>query len=208
MNNKVIGIIAFAAGAAVGSVATWKLVKTKYEQIAQEEIESIREVYFHNEEDEDEPDPDDEAPKMAEVRSYRDLVGKTGYVNYSGNSLADDEVEAMVKEKAKAIVDECNDILEGSKTEEMKTYKNKPYVIHPDEFGEKDYNIVTLAYYKDGVVTTYNTGEVLSNDEVENLVGIESLSHFGEYEEDTVFVRNDSRKIDYEILRSEDAYTD
>jgi hypothetical protein len=218
MNNKVIGIIAFAAGAAVGSVATWKLVKTKYEKIAQEEIESIREVYFHNEEDEDEPDPDDEAPKMAEVRSYRDLVDNSGYVNYCGNALREGlceglkspnaEVEAMIKEKAKAIVDECNDILEGSKTEEMKTDKNKPYVIHPDEFGEKDYNIVTLAYYKDGVVTTYNTGEVLSNDEVENLVGIESLSHFGEYEEDTVFVRNDSRKIDYEILRSEDAYTD
>ena len=35
----------FTAGAAIGSVVTWKLVKTKYEQIAQEEIDSVKEEY-------------------------------------------------------------------------------------------------------------------------------------------------------------------
>lgn len=200
MNNKVIGIIAFAAGAAVGSVATWKLVKTKYEQIAQEEIESVREIYFHNDKDEPYDDPDDEAPKVAEIRSYKDLVDKTAYVNYCEN-----DVEAMVKEKAKAIVDECNNILDGSKKVEM---EDRPYVIHPDEFDTNDYHTITLSYYKDGVVAVYDTGEVLSDEEVENLVGLESLTHFGEYEEDSVFVRNDSRKTDYEILRDEEAYSD
>ena len=47
MNKTVIGIISFAAGAAIGSVATWMLVKNKYEQIAQEEIEEVREVYMN-----------------------------------------------------------------------------------------------------------------------------------------------------------------
>lgn len=200
MNNKVIGIIAFAAGAAVGSVATWKLVKTKYEQIAQEEIESVREIYFHNDKDEPYDDPDDETPKVAEIRSYKDLVDKTGYVNYCEN-----DVEAMVKEKAKDIVDECNNILDGSKKVEM---EDRPYVIRPDEFDTNDYHITTLSYYKDGVVADYDTGEVLSDEEVENLVGLESLTRFGEYEEDSVFVRNDSRKTDYQILRDEEAYSD
>lgn len=200
MNNKVIGIIAFAAGAAVGSVATWKLVKTKYEQIAQEEIESVREIYFHNDKDEPYDDPDDETLKVAEIRSYKDLVDKTGYVNYCEN-----DVEAMVKEKAKAIVDECNNILDGSKKVEM---EDRPYVIRPDEFDTNDYHITTLSYYKDGVVADYDTGEVLSDEEVENLVGLESLTRFGEYEEDSVFVRNDSRKTDYQILRDEEAYSD
>ena len=200
MNNKVIGIIAFAAGAAVGSVATWKLVKTKYEQIAQEEIESVREIYFHNDKDEPYDDPDDETPKVAEIRSYKDLVDKTDYVNYCEN-----DVEAMVKEKAKAIVDECNNILDGSKKVEM---EDRPYVIRPDEFDTNDYHITTLSYYKDGVVADYDTGEVLSDEEVENLVGLESLTRFGEYEEDSVFVRNDSRKTDYQILRDEEAYSD
>ena len=35
----------FLAGGAIGSLVTWKLVKTKYEQIADEEIDSMREYY-------------------------------------------------------------------------------------------------------------------------------------------------------------------
>ena len=37
-------------------------------------------------------------------------------------------------------------------------------------------------------------------DDIEDVVGFESLNHFGEYEEDAVHVRNDRLKADYEIL--------
>lgn len=208
MNKTVIGIISFAAGAAIGSVATWMLVKNKYEQIAQEEIEEVREVYMNairkTEEVDDEHEesaPVNEAPKVAELKSYNDVVKESGYINY-GN-ITEAEVEEMVKEKTKEIVEECNDILK--KTEDK--VNNKPYVIHPDEFGD-EYNVVTLVCYNDKVVTTYDTGEVLTDEEVEKLVGLDSLSRFGEYEEDSVFVRNDSIKLDYEILRDEENYSD
>ena len=39
MNNKLISIGAFIVGAAIGSVITWKIIKTKYEQFAQEQID-------------------------------------------------------------------------------------------------------------------------------------------------------------------------
>ena len=208
MNKTVIGIISFAAGAAIGSVATWMLVKNKYEQIAQEEIEEVREVYMNairkTEEVDDEHEesaPVNEAPKVAELKSYNDVVKESGYINY-GN-ITEAEVEEMVKEKTKEIVEECNDILK--KTEDK--VNNKPYVIHPDDFGD-DYNTITLVCYNDKVVTTYDTGEVLTDEEVEKLVGLDSLSRFGEYEEDSVFVRNDSIKVDYEILRDEENYSD
>ena len=208
MNKTVIGIISFAAGAAIGSVATLMLVKSKYEQIAQEEIEEVREVYMNairkTEEVDDEHEesaPVNEAPKVAELKSYKDVVKGSGYINY-GN-ITEAEVEEMVKEKTKEIVEECNDILK--KTEDK--VNNKPYVIHPDEFGD-EYNVVTLVCYNDKVVTTYDTGEVLTDEEVEKLVGLDSLSRFGEYEEDSVFVRNDSIKVDYEILRDEENYSD
>ena len=45
MNNKVVAIAAFAIGAVVGAAATWKFAKTKYEKIADEEIESVKEVF-------------------------------------------------------------------------------------------------------------------------------------------------------------------
>ena len=37
----------FLAGGAIGSVVTWKLVKTKYEKFANEEIDSMREYYYN-----------------------------------------------------------------------------------------------------------------------------------------------------------------
>ena len=44
MKCKFINVLVFAAGAAIGSAVTWKVVKTKYERFAQEEIESVKEA--------------------------------------------------------------------------------------------------------------------------------------------------------------------
>ena len=43
---------------------------------------------------------------------------------------------------------------------------------------------------------------------MEEMVGFESLNHFGEYEDDSVFVRNDAKKCDYEILLDQKLYSD
>ena len=45
-------------------------------------------------------------------------------------------------------------------------------------------------------------------EDVDNVVGLESLAHFGEYEDDSVFVRNDRLKCDYEILLDQRTYSD
>ena len=58
-----------------------------------------------------------------------------------------------------------------------------PYVIPPDEFGEY------LVDEEDEPI-----------EDVESIVGVESLDHFGEWEDDAVHVRNDRLKTDYEIL--------
>ena len=82
----------------------------------------------------------------------------------------------------------------------------KPYVISPDEFGELgDYDTISLTYFSDGVLTDENDEPLDNPDE---LVGLESLTHFGEYEEDSVFVRNDAKKCDYEILFDLRSYTE
>ena len=43
-------------------------------------------------------------------------------------------------------------------------------------------------------------------DDPEKIVGFESLGHFGEYDDDAVYVRNDRLKCDYEILRDPRRY--
>lgn len=83
---------------------------------------------------------------------------------------------------------------------------DKPVVISPYEFGElEDYDQFSLTYYADGVLTDENDCLI---EDVESIVGSESLTHFGEYEDDSVFVRNDRLKTDYEILRDQRNYTD
>ena len=56
-----------------------------------------------------------------------------------------------------------------------------------------------MNYYADGVLADDMDDEIEADD-IDMLVGRDSLNHFGEYEMDSVFVRNDALKTDYEIL--------
>ena len=54
-------VLIFTAGAVIGSLITWKLVKTKYENIANEEIASVKETFSkynkcENESEDEEPE--------------------------------------------------------------------------------------------------------------------------------------------------------
>lgn len=165
MKSILTKIFIFAAGAIVGSLATMKYVEEKYSAIAEEEINSVREVYAkkHKAENTEEHDKD----QMAEI------IQNQGYANYS------------------------------KKKEERKSVK-KPYVITPEEFGE-DYETESLVYYADGVLADYYDEPI---DDIDEYVGEDALNHFGEYEDDSVYVRNDEKKIDYEILRDVQKFSD
>ena len=175
MTGTFRNIVIFATGATIGSLVTWKFIRTKYERLAQEEIDSVKEVFsrkYHTESD----DEGGAEPK----NEYGDILVQTGYANPSNEK----------EEKGGNTMDE------------------KPYVISPDDFGENDnYETVSLTYYADEVLTDDFDEPI---EDVENTVGVESLNHFGDYEADadTVFVRNDRLKIDYEILSDTRKYSD
>lgn len=196
MNSTLKGVLIFVLGAAAGSLATWKLIEKKYKDIAQEEIDSVKDTFSKMKKNEypdkleDYPDfeefddSDDEEPKSEQkidrnnkpdIVEYAKILSESGYTNYA---------DRQDKKEKKGV--------------EPVEYE-RPYVISPDEFGEKDgYENVTLTYYADGVLTDY-FDNVISN--VDEVVGFDSLDHFGEYDEDAVFVRNEKMETDYEILR-------
>ena len=168
MNKTILSNIGmFVAGAAIGSLVTWKLVKTKYERIAQEEIDSVKEVFSKREEKSSEKDIDEDD---SETESLEDIIDESCY-----------KTESTDKEEKK----EMNN-------------SDRPYVITPEEFGDSDYAIISLTYYTDGTVTN-EKNKIVAN--VDELIGLDSLDHFGEYEDDSVFVRNDALQIDFEILK-------
>ena len=83
-----------------------------------------------------------------------------------------------------------------------------PYTISPDEFGEfYEYSKVYLTYFADGVLSD-NEYDMLTSTEIEQSCGYECLDHFGEYEEDTIWVRNDAKRCDYEITKDLRNYTE
>lgn len=176
--SKLNSLFIFAAGAAIGSVVTLKVVKTKYERIAQEEIESVKEAYSKRYEANEEISKG-LADGVNEALEYVNLVSDEGYV-----TLTNKEGEQMTMD--------IND-------------ERVPYVIPPEEFGDTDYETLSYTYYADNVLTDDNDIPV---DNVEEVVGVGSLDTFGEYEDDSVFVRNDAMKVDIEILLDYSKYAD
>lgn len=75
----------------------------------------------------------------------------------------------------------------------------RPRPIDPCEFGEAfGYETVCLTYFADGVLA-YDDGDLV--EDVDGLVGEDFSSHFGEYEEDAAYFRNDRLACDVEVLR-------
>ena len=78
-------------------------------------------------------------------------------------------------------------------------------VIPPEDFGEFGYKCESLTYYSDKVLT-FDNDEIITD--IDKYVGSDSLNTFGEYEDDSVFVRNHGMKTDFEILLDSRRYSD
>ena len=173
MSNKILNVVIFAVGAAIGSAVTWKLVKTKYQQLADEEIASVKEVYSRRNKEKKE-----DVTIVKNEISFEDYKKMLGDLKYG---LEQEESTSEGKEEAAVVVD-----------------FNEPYVITPEEFGEnEDYETVSWTYYADEILADEANNAVSDFD---NTVGDDFFNHFGEYESDSVFIRNDKTKTDYEIL--------
>ncbi len=70
-------------------------------------------------------------------------------------------------------------------------------VIAPEEFGDyPEFKLISLSYYADGVLADDKGNKI----DIEATVSEEALNTFGEYEDDSVHVRNTKLQTDYEIL--------
>ena len=189
----------FVTGLVIGSVVTYVVVKDKFEKIAQEEIDSVKEVFGRRVEKE----ADKKVEKIAEkeVEKIRKEYNKydnlaKNYTSYSENKPEENNEEDEVEEV-------CEDNEDGVELFEVEraSGSDRPYVIDPWDFGGEDgYDTITLNYYADGVLTD-DDNNVIEDEEIDDIVGKDFAEHFGEYEKDCVCVRNDRLKTDYEICR-------
>lgn len=194
--SKLGTALAFLAGAAVGGGSVWYFLKAKYEEISEQDIYSAKQAFRAREEKLQKeidslreqlksPEKDMEAPKTIQASANKN------------------QEKGDINDYAKMV-----DRVKYSRTSVPQPPEHEveaPYVISPDEFGEMDgYTQISLTYFDDGVLSDEN-GVII--DEPEEIVG-DALDHFGEYEEDSVFVRSDPKRCDYEILRDLRSYAE
>jgi hypothetical protein len=149
MNNTIKYITAFTVGAAVGSLITCRVVRAKYEQLAQEEIDSVKEVFakrnyelasktmadadFDKDNIPDILEKAKQAKEKPEISEYISKTQKSGYIDYT--AFSSKPVEPKIEEEVPVENDDETESDEGE----------KPYVISPDEFGEIDDSCATRA---------------------------------------------------------------
>lgn len=183
--RKLTNILIFLAGVAAGATGAWYFLKERYENLAEEEIESVKTAYAAREQ-----------VLTSEVKEARE------YLAVKHQPLEKPDLKGYVKKlQEEGYVDYSRTVAPGrpvTREEEPLPVSPTPYVISPEEFGEMDgYTQISLTCFADGVVADEDD-EPLEN--AEEIIG-DALDHFGEYEDDSVFVRNDAKRCDYEILK-------
>lgn len=138
-------------------------------------------------------------------------------VKYSGKGKLKDEINKEYKEK----IYEASYKKEEKEGDEEWEEANKvnpvepemvPYVISPDCYvGEHDdYAKIVLHYYEDNEVLEYEEYNLDKGEDhfadIGSTIGYDAINHFGEFEKDTVFVRNEALGNDYEVLLEHCAY--
>lgn len=195
MKQVLKNFIFFAAGVAIGSLVTKKVLDNKYNRIIDEQVEketaSIKEVFErdkgHFERMKKDLEDANRNEKREEVEHYMGMIRSYNYTNDDSGG-----------------------------TNRYKTYnKNGPQIISPAESMYDmydDYEREHLSYYADGVLATTNGDEMITEQEADHLIGIDIFhnlrDHFGEHQidPDMIYVKNDETMIIYEIFRDRRTY--
>ncbi len=194
MNKNVIGsLVSLVVGTAVGVIGGYFYAKNKFLEEAEKEIASVKKVYekhFNN-------------ISPAQV-SEGEQVNKPFIKETPSQTSTVDQTKKEYKKYASVYSsNEENNSKIGSIKSTIKTSKSSkkpvktPYVITPEEFQLSEYKSETLIWYSDKILADDN-GNIIHN--VNEVVGPEALSTFGRYLDDTVYVKDDTKKIDYEII--------
>jgi hypothetical protein len=198
MKGGWIFAIGLLVGAAGGGAAGCLFMKQKYSQIADEEIASVMARYSQ------------EMDKYrAKNRAETAIKAEKALDTYSGEEKKEDTGTAGKLQNVEGWGDTTSAIKKAEAVMSRKDRQTrKPYVIEESVFAAPDnpHKTGTLYYFLDGAVTN-DDEKPLSMEDVDELVGRESLTFFGD-DTDAVYVRNEALSMDYEIVMQGRTYAE
>lgn len=210
-------------GGAIGYFLAYKRLETKFDKIANDEIDQMRE-HFHAKEKA--RDSEDRKGDLAELKKQ--------VAPYAGDNADDDvpaeeiEYEPATPEAIANAAKAQDELRKKEETEENVFEKHGkspsdgwdqeheensrqpgvPYVVHMDEHGTKGYTETSLTYYAGDDVLAGERDNIFEDQD--GLVGVGNLDRFGHgaNDPDLVYVRNDEMGVDFEIVRVHKSYAE
>lgn len=218
-----IGVGGLLVGVAAGYFIAEQRLRKEYADIADAEIDSIREHYGKQREAGESfnhPEEDIHEARLKEsgvvtVEKASDLVDKDDYATIVYNEYFPEEGDKEeVKEEVKKASAKPNpkimlDDFELSDYDKRAQAANQPYVIHVEEFAaeEEGYSQSTVTYFPDDDILLDENDDILQ--EIEMYVGYHNVERFGERSGDKniVYIRNPRIEHEYEmLLETEQSY--
>ena len=225
MNKTITAVAAFAIGATVGFFAAKKFFEEKYAQLAQEEIDSVKEIFSHRV-------TFDRAPSTGESVSVEYTNGMTDEdyedkrTNPNGvmaRSSLNVQSKSEVAKQNYHLIAKVEETTEDSDDEDEESDPNEtpvdedterdledvdrtePYLISDREYSEEfpEHDKISLYYYTfDDVLCNENEEPM---DDIDGTVGQDAMAELSDGAM-CVWVRNEPLSIDYEICAVRNSY--
>ena len=187
-------ILSFVGGAAISGGIVYYFTKKKYKDIADEEIESMREYYKDKE-------------KSLENRN-KELIIKAPETESEIDEVKEERRNRIPEEaiaKSNAIIDSNGyvsyDVVNDKKIKSMRERKeaaSRIYRISRAQYeNDETYDKVTLSYYSLDDILTDERDAIIENRDV--VIDGNNLNYFGDPEEGFIIVRNENFMTDYEV---------
>lgn len=187
--RRALYLVAFLAGAAVGALGTVTYIKKNYDISEKDEGEHETPKACVKE---DEPETEEDEKEA--------LIKKT---NESILESVKDPDERAEKEKLLNKYFTVSSVYGSDDDSDIDEIHDTPYKIREDEYSQfSDYDAIELTLYSDGVLAD-DRDEVVEN--AEELLG-ENFRELFDEGSDELFIRNDLRCCDYNILKDLQPY--
>ena len=204
MRKPLVFAIGTLLGGAIGAGSTYFVINKRYEERANKEMDEIRSHYIS---EIDALKSEIATLKQEAAEELEKLQEEKPAKAKKAKSKVEEEADDDDSEYKRVLAKQnYSDISEEKKPKKEKKSPNRPYCITPEQYQiESQYAKVTLDYWNGNGYFTNIEGD----EEPEAGVWIDvanTLSRVGDYEEDTLYVRNDRLQTDYEIYFHEDEW--
>lgn len=191
-------VLYFVLGLGVGAAGSYFYLRTKFDQIAQDEINSVKEAYADKLDEiraglEPEPECDEEDEKgekpvklkhqKPDLMEFSKMVKKEGYRDYSTKTEKPDDPAHQ-------------------------PFNPDPYEITEEEYEELSdiYDKVSLIFYSDKVLAYESDDNVFEYTDERLTPDFDDHFQEGSDKEEVVYIRNDIEKVDYAIYKDNRTY--